>query len=501
MIASGISWAQQPNPALARLVRLAPGTRPLGTVLTELARQGNLPLSYSSSLVPMTHLYTQRPGPARPLGVVLQEVLATEHLSYGLLAGQLVLWPTSVAAPIGVTSVNGQSFRVASSPATRADELPAVPPVVPSKTGATAPAASSRNPTNRPVIPAGPRGLRLSGAATSAPASEARLGETGGQLYQKLTPATAPGTSRNFPTKNSPINSATTPSASAAQTNLTRGSKPNKLPPRAAFAAKQRASNPSDHVAMSTLLHGNQSRAGEGTKSQRTGLEEILTTSSASARRSSQLRGAIDSLPFLRSTLSAAPAMDGAGLVVVALATGPSVTASPARVIDPANKPAAKASLLPPSYLHGEAWLSESLPLSAAVKVGVPRIYLVLGVAAGSPGPQSGGVAWGVGLGTAGQPRGRFTPSLDLVHWFVGGGRETTPSSLTQLRPQLGWQLKQGGRWQLFGGPTLNLATARRRGPPPQRWDFGRDQWLWVNQMDYDSSLRLWPGVQVGLRF
>lgn len=402
---------------------------------------------------------------------------------------------------MGVTSVNGQPFRVASSLAARADELPAVPPVVPGKASIITPAASSQNPTGRPAIPARTRGLGVSGVATSASASEARLAKISGQPYQKVIPITAPGASRSFLTKRLPNRGTKTPSASVVQTDLARGLKPHKLPLRVAFAAKQWGTNPSAHPAMSTLPHGNQSRVGTGTKSQRTGLEEILTTSSASARRPSQLSGAIDSLPFLRSMLSAAPAVDGAGPVVVAVATGPSATVSRAQVIDSAAKPAAKSSLLPPSYLHGEAWLSESLPLGAAVKVGVPRIYLVLGVAAGPPGPQSGGLAWGVGLGTAGQPRGRFTPSLDVVHWFVGGDRETTPSSLTQLRPQLGWQLKQGGRWQLFGGPTLNLAVARRRGPLPQHWDFGRDQWLWVNQMDYDSSLRLWPGVQVGLRF
>ncbi|GAA4493151.1 hypothetical protein GCM10023172_01340 [Hymenobacter ginsengisoli] len=159
------------------------------------------------------------------------------------------------------------------------------------------------------------------------------------------------------------------------------------------------------------------------------------------------------------------------------------------------------ASLLHPSYLHGEGWGSESLPLNAALKVGIPRIYLVLGVAAGPFGRQSGGAAWGVGLGTAGRLRGRFTPSLDLVQWFVSGDRENIPSNLTQLRPQVGWQLKQGGRWQLVGGPTLNLATAYRRDPQTQRWDFGRDQWLWVNQADNESLLRLWPGVQLGVRF
>ncbi|QKG51921.1 hypothetical protein [Hymenobacter sp. BRD67] len=101
--------AQTATPALARLVQPAPGTRPLGTVLAELSRQGHLPLSYSSSLVPVAHSCTLRPGPARPLKVVLREVLAAEHLSYGLLNGQLVLWPDRVAAPPGVAAVNGQA--------------------------------------------------------------------------------------------------------------------------------------------------------------------------------------------------------------------------------------------------------------------------------------------------------------------------------------------------------------------------------------------------------
>ncbi|MDO7854061.1 hypothetical protein [Hymenobacter convexus] len=153
-----------------------------------------------------------------------------------------------------------------------------------------------------------------------------------------------------------------------------------------------------------------------------------------------------------------------------------------------------------PSYLHAEAWGSESLPLNAAVKVGFPRIYLTLGIAAGPGGRQSGGVAGGVGLGTVGQPRGRFTPSLDVMQWFLSGNRETPGSSLTQLRPLLAWQLKSGGRLQLIGGPTLNLATGRRE-DGRTREGLGQDQWLWLNSSDEHSFLRLWPGLQLGLRF
>ncbi|AWM31785.1 hypothetical protein DDQ68_02690 [Hymenobacter nivis] len=153
------------------------------------------------------------------------------------------------------------------------------------------------------------------------------------------------------------------------------------------------------------------------------------------------------------------------------------------------------------TYLHGEVWASESMPLGATVKVGVRPAYLVLGAALAPTGHHHG-AAWGVGLGTAGRARGRFTPSLDLLLWWLNGDDDGVGrTQLTQLRPQLAWQLKQGGRWQLVGGPTLNLATARRTLGARPRWHVGQDQWLWFESLDDQPLLRLWPGVQLGLRF
>lgn len=185
----------------------------------------------------------------------------------------------------------------------------------------------------------------------------------------------------------------------------------------------------------------------------------------------------------------------------------PAPPATVAALSGPARRQAADAAPAPPArlrglYLHAEAWASESLPLGVTGKVGVPRAYLLLGVALAANGRQSG-PALGLGLGTAGRARGRFTPSLDVLAWRVGADhdREEAPILLTQLRPQLSWQVRRGGRLALVAGPTLNLAAARHRGPQPPRWDFGRDQWLWVNQADDESLLRFWPGVQVGVRF
>lgn len=207
------------------------------------------------------------------------------------------------------------------------------------------------------------------------------------------------------------------------------------------------------------------------------------------------------------------PVPESAGLPL-SLPPSAASTSAQSQAVRPDNSAPAAAktsfaltNLLHPSYLHAEAWNSETLPIGATVKAGFPRIYLTLGVAAGPLGRQTGGVAGGVGFGTAFEARGRFTPSLDLLQWFLSGDHDTPGSRLTQLRPLLAWQIKQGRRLQLIGGPTLNLATGNRHdgGPGPGRpredGELGQGQWLWLNSGDDRSFLRLWPGVQLGLRF
>ncbi|WP_310395873.1 hypothetical protein [Hymenobacter sp.] len=155
-------------------------------------------------------------------------------------------------------------------------------------------------------------------------------------------------------------------------------------------------------------------------------------------------------------------------------------------------------------YLKGEVWASESLPLNAVVKLGVRRYYTVLGAAAE---PFGNRVQWaaGFGIGTAGRPRGRFTLSLDVVQWTLAGSsddfaEQTDARLLTQLRPALAWQIEREGHLQLVVAPTLNLAIAWRNDGQPA-WDFGANQLLFIDTAGGQSRTRLWPGLQVGLRF
>ena len=409
--------------ALSRPVRLAPGRRPLGAVLRELARQSRLPLSYSSSLVPLAHYYQVHPGPSRPLAEVLGEVLGAEHLRYGLLDGQLVLWPERATPPPGVRLATGQTTTRPVAVGASAAESPA--PLAAARV-ANGPGPQSTNPTKT-----GPAARRR--VAASASGALAR-------------PGLAVHPSRQPDKRQVTVKQANISLVYLAATNASKPKKPAHDPPP---AGKNAARRPPTAASPPAARH-------QGPLSP----------------KPIRLLMADQPLPVALPPLAGVP------------------TAPPAA---PPDTRLPSQDRRPGLYLHGEAWLSESLPVGVTGKVGLARAYLVLGVAAG-PFDHP---AWCVGLGTAGRARGRFTPSLDLLEWFVPGDDHEL-ISLTQLRPQLAWQLRRQGRLALLAGPTLNLASADNRGMP--RGSFGQHQWLWLDG-DGHHSVRGWPGVQVGLRF
>ncbi|HEX8655920.1 MAG TPA: hypothetical protein VF690_00210 [Hymenobacter sp.] len=153
-------------------------------------------------------------------------------------------------------------------------------------------------------------------------------------------------------------------------------------------------------------------------------------------------------------------------------------------------------------YWRGEVWASETLPLNAVLKMGVRRYYSILGISAQ---PFGNRLKWAVcsGIGTAGLPHGRFTFSLDVLQWGLAGSKSDDPNDvpgLVQVRPALAWQIERESRMQLVVSPTLNLALATRTAVQSD-WDFGANQLLIVNSIGAQTITRLWPGLQVGLRF
>jgi len=573
LLSTGAVRGQARAGFLDRPVRPAPGSRPLGQVLAELARQSGLPFSYSSSRVPLARRCYLPAGPPRPLRAVLAEVLAGTHLSYGLLDGQLVLWPARQAGPVGITQLNGaaagatapgsgnlsrrtgppgEDSDAARRPlraAARADELLVQKPasvarLLPSATRRL-PAESRRPGDARPrraargglgrwspvghrpvghrpvghVVPAHPpvskpfAGSPLVPSGTPAGKEETEkvlvrtgaAGEPAGKTGREVSPL-RPLRARVLP----PAALATARPDSLPQTP------PNVLPPPApatATAGFQLSLVPplSTNGAANALTVNRYSlnlllgRAG-GVRGLEVGLANVVRDTV----RGAQVGGLLNAASTVRG-VQAAAGLNVARRTVHGLQVGfvnvaREVHGVQLGLLNLADSvqgvPLGLLSLVRHGgYLHGEVWASESLPLNAVVKVGTRRYYTLLGLAAE---PFINQVEWagGLGLGTAGRPRGRFTLSLDLMQWWLGGGGDDGVGKqlLTQLRPALAWQLERTGRLQLVAGPSLNLGLARRDNRF-NRWSFGQDQWLWVNTTQEHALIRLWPGVQVGLRF
>lgn len=542
--------AQHTPPAFTSLVQPRPGSRPLGEVLAELSRQSRLPFSYSSSLVPIAHRCVLRPGPPRPLAAVLREILATEGLSFGVVGEQLVLWPAQAGVPAGVVAVNGQPGRAApragqalqprawAAAGTSTSSGPAYAPLTNAEDAQASPVMpSARLNSNagggqrKPLIsqapstpmPPPPASFGQQSFIRKKPAPAAATVMT--TEATKTTTAAAASMGRTLGTKKAAEAAATVKAAplpapaaavarqrhrravgpGAPERSVTRASAPGSrrlqlktarmgldLTPVAAVGRKGRASLP--HQRLDKPM---------------TALERPATAPSKPGKQPTPLPAypSRAAMPLLApvAVQPSASIPDG-GLPPVLLPNPVPAAATDAKAAaepdSEQRQPTGLVTLVGRKYLHGEATLGETLLLSGVGKVGFERAYLVLGAGIVGGGRQGGG-SFSIGLGTAGRARGRFTPSLDVLGWFLNGDREEGigQNRLLQLRPALAWQIKPGSRWQLIGGPTLNLATSHNEGASTDRWQLGHDQWLWLNSSDEHGNARLWPGVQLGIRF
>lgn len=482
--------AQAQLPELARPVRLLPGPHPLDEILADLSRQSGLLFSYSSSRLTLTRPYTGQPGPARSLRVVLAEVLTTEGISYGLLDGQLVLWPATAASPGGVTVLSAALTTPALAAPLRFSMA---------RVGSRPVAASNHR---KPIAPGAARPARV-GPLYGA-AAVGLLPATSGPVFNQYKPAARSlvkyaAQRRSAQTLHPAAFLDAEPKARFATASPLRRHKAvptDAVAAPAAWAGSQAASRrlpkasfPLNYLAGPPLRKVMASKVHSQPPPVANMLVATLEPLSVATAGGSE---SADALAARFSPSSPPPP--------VAL-TGRPFPAVPIPVGLPPAGPSVLARLAAHVYLHGEAWASGTLPLHALAKVGISRAYVVLGAAIG-PFDRRTGVAWGVGIGTTGPAWGRFTTSLDLMQWVLptDGDNGITRARLFQLWPVLAYSLSTGGRLQVVGGPTLNLATARRN-TQRTHWEFADNRWTWLESSDDGTLLRFWPGVQLGLRF
>ncbi len=523
----GPAWSQGPRPrttatpaVLARLVRPTPGLRPLGAVLAELAAQSQGQFSYSSSRVPAGGWYRVPAGPPRPLAVALRAALADAKLSFGLFEGQLVLWPASASKPAGVTAFNGLP-----DPPGRAGGL---------RLGKAAGATAALGPVA--AGPVAPAALAAPAAANPAAARQIARGRALGAEKNGLGGMSGRNEAGARPAPGALPPRQPRPGTAAVLAARTKTVLP--LPDqRAASSGSRTTRRPLGGSSLAGLATQPTPRRTPATKQKpKNNPTTNLKTTEKTDPNSPTDR---PTPPPPRPTAGATPPRPGATepptptpppRQTAAAPTRPDPATAPADTLGPNIPPPTAAVALPapgvpqpptptppaaprPALawlgqraLHGHAGTGETLHGSVEGTIGFERAYLLLGA-----GLAEGRPALSLGLGTAGRARGRFTPNLTATYWWVSPAGQRAdrepPARLAQLRPALAWQLRPGSRLCLVGGPTLNLASEApsppgRGGPgPPDRNHLGQGQWLWLDTTDGPTRLRLWPGVQVGLRF
>ncbi|MBD2767971.1 hypothetical protein IC235_08705 [Hymenobacter sp. BT664] len=598
-LATGLVRAQSaPGPVsvLAQPVRLPAGWAPLAQVLAEASRQSGVPISYSSTRLGTTRRVYVPPGPARPLGAILHDVLSPQQVSYGLISGQVVLWTDRKTTPPGVTNVNeyGTPVPKTANPAALAAAAPGAVPGQQVRAGAsslkkvvspvggavvsstapslgTAGAAATGKPFALKRLAGGPRGnavarpqmaeqpqLRATASASASSPARAKLlpphqllavdSLAGRPVRAILLPAALPaslalaapapapvaaGHRRRFAQVSLVYPLGTNGLANARTVNQVSV---NALVGYAAgvegveIGGLMNVVRDSVHGAQVAGLLNLTGGAVRGVQVaglanvvrddaravQLAGLVNIVGGRPAGAPSATapgsplQLAGVANLTGTDVRGLQAAPLLNRArrvrgvqfGLVNIAHHVR-GVQLALINIADSVEgAPVGFINIVRHGYWRGEVWASETLPLNAVLKMGVRRYYSVLGISAQ---PFGNRLQWALcsGIGTVGRPHGRFIFSLDILQWGLAGSKNDDPDDvpgLLQVRPAVAWQFERESHLQLVISPTFNLAVANRTAVQPD-WDFGANQLLIINSVGAETITRLWPGLQLGLRF
>lgn len=146
-------------------------------------------------------------------------------------------------------------------------------------------------------------------------------------------------------------------------------------------------------------------------------------------------------------------------------------------------------SLVRNGQLHAEAWSSDVSLANAGIKLGSRRVYTLF--AAGYGSPARSGHIWttGAGLGVHFPLGERWHIDTDASMHTVHAGDWNSSQSIAQLRGQIGYRI--AGRFAVFAAPTFNVGFDFEGTAPETLTAFPGWQ---------AGTVRLWPGLQLGIR-
>lgn len=165
--------------------------------------------------------------------------------------------------------------------------------------------------------------------------------------------------------------------------------------------------------------------------------------------------------------------------------------------------PIALINIVKRGYNHVEIYGSEILHGNFQFKLGANHFYNIFHIGAQVP-PGDGSYIWGIGYGigtmTILSPKNHMNWELMAMHINENEGWTNTLNSIGQFR--FLWNHQLGRSIGFFLGPTANVMVSQLKDPETGEIDPTVVPYSLLNEdLDENTNLRAWVGVNVGFRF
>ena len=165
--------------------------------------------------------------------------------------------------------------------------------------------------------------------------------------------------------------------------------------------------------------------------------------------------------------------------------------------------PIALINIVKRGYNHVEIYGSEILHGNFQLKLGANKFYNIFHIGAQVP-PGDGSYIWGIGygIGTVAKlkPRSHLNMELMAMHINENEGWTNTLNSIGQFRFLWNYQIARSIGF--FFGPTANVMVSQLRDAETNEINPSVVPYSLINEdLDMNTNLRAWVGVNAGFRF
>lgn len=156
-------------------------------------------------------------------------------------------------------------------------------------------------------------------------------------------------------------------------------------------------------------------------------------------------------------------------------------------------------SIVRNGYSRFEVTTGESFYAALNFKIGVERFYNIFSIGV-KPAASELYWGWGYGVGTLIPISPKFSLNLDATAHQINEGTWVARDLNLLSRTHLGLSYKPGNRFELFGGPSLNVLVADALDAEGLPRKMIMKNYAW-KQTRYDTFVGIYPGINLGMRF